>query len=154
MRPITDIDDQGYIFGSLFSTATILQAVLDRALADYGITAKQWYLSAVITNFFKMPPTLKEVATVMGISHQAVKQIALKLEEKEFLMFRSDERDGRIVRLHLTDKVRPFWNTLQGSRRIFMDSLFKDLSPAELAAFRKTMTVIQNNLDTMKEGNR
>lgn len=153
MKPITDMDDQGYVFGSLFSTANILQAVLDRTLSDYGITARQWYLSAVIMNFFDHPPTLKEVASVMGISHQAVKQIALKLEEKGFLTFNSDEKDGRIIRLHLTDKVRPFWNTLQASRRIFMDSLFKDLSPAELEVFRKTMMIIQYNLDTMKEGN-
>ncbi|MCS4517459.1 hypothetical protein JTS93_20945 [Clostridium botulinum] len=37
-----------------------------------------------INEFFKEPPTLSELALEIGTSHQNAKQIAIKLEEKDF----------------------------------------------------------------------
>lgn len=151
MKPMIEIDDKGFIFGSLFSSANTLQVLMDRSLAEFGITSKQWFLSAVVMNFFDHPPTLKEVADMIGNSHQNVKQIALKLEEKGLLELWGDEKDGRVIRLHLTDKAHPFRDSLDQQREIFFSSLFQGLSNEELGAFRKSLAIILENMDTMKK---
>lgn len=150
MKTHKPLDDASFLFGALFSAANGLQVLLDRELAPYGLTAKQWYLSAVIDTFFETPPTLKAVAAIMDNSHQNVKQVALKLQEKGFLELRPDERDGRVTRLWLTDQSRSFWATLDNRRDMFMGNLFRDMPPGQLQAFRQAMTALLGNLDAMK----
>lgn len=150
MKPNVEMDDRSFIFGALFSSANTLQVLMDRELAEYGITAKQWYLSAVIDVFFDSPPTLKAVASLMGNSHQNVKQVALKLQEKGLLELCPDEKDGRVTRLHLTEKSQEFWAALDTRREAFIRSIFSGLTPSELNGFRKTMSAVLDNLDALK----
>ncbi len=44
----------------------------------------------------------------MGTSHQNAKQIAIKLEKKEFLVVNKDIKDKRVLRLTPTDKIREY----------------------------------------------
>ena len=150
MIPDRAMDDSSFLFGALFFSANTLQVLMDRELAPHGITAKQWYLSAITGTFFDSPPTLKEVAGVMGHSHQNIKQVALKLQEKGFMALRGDEKDGRVTRLHLTHKSQEFWETLDGQRESFLSVLFSGLSASELEMFRGAMTVILENMENMK----
>ena len=110
------LDKQKFIFGSLFLVANRLQVIGDNYLGKDGITTKQWFLSAIISQF-KKPPTLREVAEIMGSSRQNVKQLALKLCEKEFLTIEKDEQDARALRLKLTEKSRLFWEKREKIKR-------------------------------------
>lgn len=150
MIPTKELDDRSYVFGALFSTANTLQVLMDRELAPYGITAKQWYLCAVVETFFESPPTLKAVASLMGNSHQNVKQVALKLQEKGLMSLRGDEKDGRATRLHLSERSPEFWDSLGDRREAFVSALFNGLSPAEIGIFRKALTQVIENLETLK----
>ncbi len=87
-REVAALDDKQAIFGSLFLLATTLDTVGDRFLGD--LTTKQWYLMAMLGTFFAEPPTIGELAERMGTSHQNVKQIARRLEEKGFLDLERD----------------------------------------------------------------
>lgn len=62
------MDDRTFVFGSLFVTANLMETLLDRAFAPYGITVKQWLLLITITSLFAEPPTMKQVAGAMGTS--------------------------------------------------------------------------------------
>ena len=128
------LDKQKFIFGSIFVLANRLQAIGDRRLGEYGLTAKQWLLTAVIGKFGDNPPTLNEVAETMGSSHQNVKQIALKLQEKDFLRIEKDERDSRALRLKLTEQSDRFWKNRQAEDERFVRDLFKNLSGEEIEA--------------------
>lgn len=123
---------QKHIFGGLFHISNKLQAILDKDLSKHGFTAKQWFLNAVIEEFFSSPPSLSEVAEIMGSSRQNVKQIALKLEEKGFLCLDKDEQDKRAIRLRLTDKSYEFWEGLQEESVKFLNEIFRDLNDDEL----------------------
>ena len=70
MDRLDAVDDKRFIFGSLFIVANKLDTLLDRALSAYGMTSKQWLLTVTIETFFDEPPTIKQVAAVMGSSHQ------------------------------------------------------------------------------------
>lgn len=126
---------QRYIFGSIFLLANKLQVIIDRGLAGYGITAKQWFLMAVLDEFFSQPPTLSELAEAMGSSHQNVKQIALKLEQKGFLAMERDREDGRAMRIRLTERCYQIWENRQEQDQTFFRELFQDISPEELRIF-------------------
>lgn len=134
-------DKQKYIFGSLFLLANKLQVIGDQYLGEDGMTTKQWFLTAVISQFRGDPPTLSEVAELMGSSRQNVKQLALKLEEKDFLKIQKDQQDGRVIRLKLTEKSAEFWEKRRNKDDRFLEDLFREFSEEEMdilsGGFRK-----------------
>lgn len=130
-----DISDmQKFIFGSLFLLANKLQVIGDQYLGRDGMTTKQWLLTVMIVQFGDTPPTLSEVAELMGSSRQNVKQLALKLEEKEFLKIEKDEQDARALRLKLTEKSQSFWEKREKQDEQFVKDLFADFSEEEISA--------------------
>lgn len=125
------IDKKKYIFGSLFLLANKLQVLGDKYLGRDGITTKQWFLTVMISQFSDDPPTLSEVAELMGSSRQNVKQLALKLEEKGFLTIRKDEKDARAIRLKLTEKCQAFWEKRERQDDRYIEDLFIGFSEEE-----------------------
>jgi DNA-binding MarR family transcriptional regulator len=126
------LDKQKFIFGSLFLLANKLQVIGDQYMGRDGMTTKQWFLTAMISQFGSNPPTLSEVADLMGSSRQNVKQLALKLEEKEFLKIEQDERDARALRLKLTEKSQAFWEKREDKDSQFIRDLFEGFNQEEI----------------------
>ena len=151
LKELSNIKDQQFIFGSLFTVANKLQTVLDRTLKEFNMTSKQLYLAIAISNLFDGPPSLKEAAEALGYSHQNIKQIALKLESKGYLRIEKDIDDGRSLRLVLTDKINEFWQASDESGLIFLDDLFFGLNEDEIKIFRKTIGTILFNLYRIEE---
>lgn len=127
-------DKQKFIFGSIFLMANKLQVIGDKYLGKDDITTKQWFLTVMISQFPDNPPTLSEVAELMGSSRQNVKQLALKLEEKGFLNIEKDTEDARALRLKLTEKSKVFWERREEQDDQFLAELFRDLNREELDA--------------------
>lgn len=126
------LEKQKYIFGSLFLLANKLQVTGDQYMGRDGMTTKQWFLTAMISQFGDNPPTLSEVADLMGSSRQNVKQLALKLEEKDFLRIEQDEHDARALRLKLTEKSQEFWDKREDKDSQFISDLFEDFNQEEI----------------------
>ncbi|HEX3047885.1 MAG TPA: MarR family transcriptional regulator [Bacillota bacterium] len=159
MEPVAIFEKQRYIFGGLFILSNKLQVIGDRILEEF--TTKQWLLTVVIANCGDTPPTLREVSEAMGSSHQNVKQLALKLQEKGFLQIEKDERDSRALRLKLTEKCNSYWKRRQTEDEQFIKNLFNDLNADELNSMyeginrlhQKVMKIIdQGNLFNQGEG--
>lgn len=127
------IEKQKYIFSRLFLLANKTQVIGDRLLSG-EMTIRQWLLTAAVAQLGESPPTLGQVARLLGNSHQNVKQLALKLNEKGFILLEKDERDIRITRLRLTEKTCCFWERSQPSVKSFLDEIFCDFSGDELDA--------------------
>ena len=149
---MTTLDQQAYIFGSLFLLANKLQIVGDQYLSAEEMTTKQWFLTAVIDRFAENSPTLSEVAEAMNTSRQNVKQLAVKLAEKGFLTITPDQRDARAIRLALTEKCRLFWEKRQAKDSRFLTALFRDLPDVEIADLAKSLRKIIDNLEKMPAG--
>ncbi len=128
------LDRQRFIFGTIFLLANKLQTIGDKYLAEGDITVRQWFLTIMIIQFKGKAPTLGEVAELMGTSHQNVKQLAIKLKEKGFLSFEKDEKDGRALRLKLTEKCLEFWKEREEKDNGFIVELFKELGEEEIVA--------------------
>ena len=135
-------DRQKQIFGGIFLIANKLQVIGDQYLIKDDITMKQWLLTVVISQFQSKPPTLSEVSEIIGSSRQNVKQLALKLEEKEFLSMEKDEEDARALRLKLTEKCEVFWEKRKEQDSDFIKNLFSGLSEKEIITVSKAFNSI------------
>jgi len=145
MNKLDLIQDKQFIFGMILVVANRLDTLFEREINPYGMTSKQWFLSATTASLFEKPPTIKEVAAAMGTSHQNVKQIALKLEQKGHMKLIKDARDARVTRLVLTEQSKAFWEKLNKRGEEFMNEIFGNLSNEELKVVRSAIQKIWQN---------
>ena len=152
MDQTTQMPDKQYIFGSLLIIANRMDTLLERELRQFGVTSKQWFLSVIIDSLFTEPPTMKEVAREMGSSHQNVKQVALKLQEKNLLTLVKDKKDRRVTRIRMTNESQEFWKKPQPKGELFTEALFEGVKKEDLQIARKVMQKIMDNLELMEKG--
>ena len=74
----TGIEQSYFLLGLLSAFDNRFQAVADGTMQE--ISWKQFF-AIICINMCKEKPTIKELAEIMGSSHQNVKQILLKLEK-------------------------------------------------------------------------
>lgn len=152
MSKLDKMEDSQFIFGSILVVANRMDTLLERELNNYDITTKQWFLSVVIDNLFDTSPTIKEAAKEMGSSHQNVKQVALKLEQKGLLKLEKDKKDARVTRLRLTDESYAFWAKTEGKGLAFMQAVFKNIEKDELSKARAVIQKMLSNLIDIENG--
>lgn len=148
--------DEQFIFGSLLVITNRMDTLLERELKEFGLTTKQWMLAVVVESLFDEAPTIKQVAKEMGSSHQNIKQVALKLEEKGLLHLEKDKKDARVTRLVLAEERSGFWEKTQPKGAAFMSALFEELADEEKNLMRSGLQKIMQNLnkmETMNENN-
>ncbi|WP_334074998.1 MULTISPECIES: MarR family winged helix-turn-helix transcriptional regulator [Paenibacillus] len=151
MKNLDNIYDPAFIFGSVLVVANKMDTLLDRALNKHNITSKQWFLLLILFNLFEHPPTIKEVAKEMGSSHQNVKQVALKLEEKGMLKLERDKKDLRATRLVATGKSHDFWKAAENDGIKFMKEFFAGVENDKLESGRLLLAQVMQNLEVMEE---
>ncbi len=151
MSKIESLKDQKFVFGSVQIVANKMNTLLERELKEYDITSKQWFLTVVIENSFDKPPTIKEAAKAMGSSHQNVKQLALKLEQKGLVSLEKDKKDGRVTRIRLTDLSYKFSEIIQAKASIFTGDLFMGIVAEEMSKARIVLYSMMSNLAKMEQ---
>jgi DNA-binding MarR family transcriptional regulator len=140
------IPDEAMIFGLLLIISNKMNTLLERELKQFDVTTKQWFLSETLNSLFDSPPTLKEVALAMGSSHQNVKQVALKLQQKGLLTLEKDKKDARVTRLRMTEQNQAFWRQTDSKGAIFREKMFKAMSGNDLARTRYFLEKMLSNL--------
>lgn len=139
----TGINSSYFLLGLLSAFENRFQAVADSAMKE--ISWKQFF-AVICINLCKDKPTVKELAEIMGSSHQNVKQILLKLEKKGFVHITVDESDKRKQRIELTDYCREFCAKNDEMTVNIMRKMFDGVSEEQLQVTIKTIIQIENNL--------
>jgi len=152
MNYFENINDQDYIFASMLLVANKMDTLLERALRNYNITAKQWFMLIVTVNAFKEAPSIKEIAKVMGSSHQNVKQLALKLETKGMIILEKDKTDLRATKVILTKECYQLFKQLEKEGLDFMNKFYNDIENIEMKNTRLFISKIMVNLKNIEEG--
>jgi MarR family transcriptional regulator, transcriptional regulator for hemolysin len=150
MNKTDSIPDKQMIFALLMIISNRMVTLLGREFKNYDVTTKQWFLIAIIESLFDNPPTMKAIAGEMGSSHQNIKQIALKLQEKGLLKLEKDKKDARATRLIMTEQSYLFWKKLHTSGSLFMQNMFKNIQSKDLTTSRNLLQQIQANLVEME----
>ena len=139
----TGIELSYFLIGLLSAFENRFQAVADSAMKE--ISWKQFF-AIICINMCKSSPTVKELAEIMGSSHQNVKQILLKLEKKSFVRITADTQDKRKQRIELTDYCREFCEKNDEMSLSIMKRLFDGVSEEQLQVTIQTIIQIEDNL--------
>lgn len=139
----TGIESSYFLLGLLSAFENRFQAIADNTMKE--ISWKQFF-SVICINLCKTPPTVKELAEIMGSSHQNVKQILLKLEKKGFVTLTVDENDKRKQRIELTDYCREFCEKNDEMSMALMKKMFEGVSEEQLQITIQTIIQIEDNL--------
>ncbi len=138
---------QAFLLGLLSAFDNRYQAAADRYFKE--ITWKQFF-AIVCINLCKEPPTLNDLSEVMGSSHQNVKQILLKLENKGFVSMKADEKDKRKQRFIVTGKCRRFLEENDDKSRTsaqIMEQIFEGVDESSLKTTIETIMKMERNLE-------
>lgn len=144
----TGIESSYFLLGLLSAFENRFQAIADNTMKE--ISWKQFF-SVICINLCKTPPTVKELAEIMGSSHQNVKQILLKPEKKGFVTLTVDENDKRKQRIELTDYCREFCEKNDEMSMALMKKMFEGVSEEQLQVTIQTIIQIEDNLKERRD---
>ena len=144
----TGIEHSYFLLGLLSAFDNRFQAIADSTMQE--ISWKQFF-AIICINMCKEKPTIKELAEIMGSSHQNVKQILLKLEKKGFVCIVADENDKRKQRIELTDYCRVFCAKNDEMTMNIMKKMFDGVSEEQLQTTIQTIIQIGDNLQEIQE---
>ena len=144
----TGIESSYFLLGLLSAFENRFQAIADGTMKE--ISWKQFF-AVICINMCKEKPTVKELAEIMGSSHQNVKQILLKLEKKGFVCITIDERDKRKQRIELTAYCREFCEKNDEMTMRIMKKMFEGVSEEQLQITIQTIIQIEDNLKEIRD---
>ena len=139
----TGMESSYFLLGLLSAFDNRFQAMADRTMQE--ISWKQFF-AIICINLCKESPTIKELAEIMGSSHQNVKQILLKLEKKGFVRIAADENDNRKQRVELTEYCMEFCQKNDDISSQVMMRMFQGISEEQLRITIQTIIQIEDNL--------
>lgn len=142
----TGIESSYFLLGLLSAFENRFQAVADR---DIKVVSWKQFFAIICINLCKTPPNVKELAEIMGSSHQNVKQILLKLEKKGFVSITVDEKDKRKQRIELTPQCIEFCMNNDEKSMELLQRMFTGVSEEQLQVTIQTIIQIEDNLKRM-----
>ena len=148
MSGISGIESSYFLIGLLSAFENRFQAVADSTMKE--ISWKQFF-ALICINMCKEKPTVKELAEIMGSSHQNVKRILLKLEKKGFVSITADESDKRKLRIELTEYCKEFCAKNDEMAMNIMRKMFEGVSNEQLQVTIQTIIHIEDNLKEIRE---
>lgn len=142
------IDLSYFLIGLLSAFENRFQAMADR---DMKVISWKQFFAIICINMCKESPTVKELAEIMGSSHQNVKQILLKLEKKGFVAITADEDDKRKQRIVLTEFCREFCEKNDEMATDILGKMFTGISEQQLQVTIQTIIQMEDNLKSLSE---
>lgn len=139
----TGIESPCFLIGLISAFENRFQAMADKSMKE--ISWKQFF-AVICIGMCKEKPTLKELAEIMGSSHQNVKQILIKLEKKGFVRIVADEKDKRKQRIELTEYCENFCNKNDEASISIMNKMFEGISQEQIQTTIATIIQIEGNL--------
>ena len=137
---------QAFLLGLLSAFDNRYQASADNFMKE--ITWKQFF-AIICVKLCKEPPTLNDLADVMGSSHQNVKQILLKLECKGFVSMTPDRNDRRKQRIVLTDMCREFCEKNDAPSQDIIGRIFEGIDEDQLRVTIETIMAMERNVSKL-----
>lgn len=138
------IESSFFLLGLISAFENRYQAKADSFFEE--ISWKQFF-AIICINLCKESPTIKELAEIMGSSHQNVKQILNKLEDKGYVKTVLDEQDKRKQRIILTEKTRAFCAEHDEGSRMIVKKIFEGIDGKDIGAVIKTLLQMEKNLE-------
>ena len=145
----TDNMEAPHLLIGLFSRFNnSFQAAADLLFEE--LSWKQEFFMNCVT-LFPEAPTIKDMAELIGCSHQNAKQILSKLEKLGYLQVWQDSTDKRKQRIVLTEKAVEFRKQYEIPIEQAMQQLFSGMSEEAIVSMVKSLSQLIANVNRMKE---
>ena len=142
----SNIPPSYYLLGLLSAFENRFQAMADK---DMGEISWKQFFAIICIDKCKEPPTLNELSEILGSSHQNVKQILNKLENKGFVTAVTDKDDRRKQRIKLTAKCRRFCEKNDEPSKVIIGRIFDGIKEKDLAVTIQTIIKMERNLGSL-----
>ena len=96
----------------------------------------------------------KELARVLRQTPPSVTNAIQKMEQKGYILRKPDEKDQRVLRLHLTEKSQRYLSQVKQTFRQMEAELFEGISKEEKEELRKILLRMLHNIEENKESDR
>ena len=136
-----------YLIGLINRFNNSFQAVADNIFEE--LSWKQIFFMNCVA-LFENAPTIRDMADLLGCSHQNAKQILSKLEKQRFVEVYQDPTDKRKQRIMLTEKAVEFRRYYDEPSEQAMQSIFGNISKEELRTTISVFTRLNKNVDERK----
>lgn len=146
-----ELRKKAYIFGTIFTLANKLQMLGDEF--DKNVTTKQWLFILGVSKF-QEPPTLSEVAGLIGYSRQNAKRIASALQKSGFVTMSKDKNDARALRIELTEKCVEHFKNRDEREIEFLETLFTGFDSELIDGFYEGVSKLAQNIRSMTSDER
>ena len=139
--------------GRLFSEAVVLVFASngrllragDEIAAPSGLTSARWQLLGVIDHG---PATQSEVARVMGLTRQSVRETSTALEAEGMITLENNPHHRRARRLAITDVGRRRLREVEARQAVWANRVAARLSPSTLKALLAGMVELAEVLES------
>lgn len=136
-----------YLIGLINRFNNSFQAAADNIFEE--LSWKQIFFMNCVA-LFEDAPTIRDMADLLGCSHQNAKQILSKLEKQRFVEVYQDPADKRKQRIMLTEKAMEFRRHYDEPSEQAMQSIFGNISKEELRTTISVFTRLNKNVDELK----
>ncbi|MDD3881713.1 MAG: winged helix DNA-binding protein [Eubacteriales bacterium] len=145
---VENIPSEFYLIGLINEFNNRFQAAGD---LFFGELSWRQVFAINCISFFEKPPTIKNLAELMGGSHQNTKQILTRLEKAGFIVMKRDSIDARKQRIELTEKAGTFRAKHTEDSARFMQRLFAETDASDLVATIRLITQLDEKLKNYQE---
>ena len=142
-------DDEHYIGYTITDVSRLIRALFERRVRSYGLTRAQWL---VIARVHRRPGlSQSEAADLLEIEKAPAGRLIDRMEAKGWLERRSDPKDRRINRLHLTAKGERIHTAIWPIAEATVDDAMADLTGEERRKLTTLMTRVKLRLLALSE---
>lgn len=143
------LDMEKYILVVLFLVQQRWGYIINKEFLEDNITTKQWLMLVVLGSAFNHPPSMQEMAEAMSTTHQNVKQLATRLEDRGLLKIEHDPHNRRMLRLKVTEKYHNFWKKRTKKDLNTIKALYNGLTDEEVEIFFEIMYKLEKLSKTL-----
>lgn len=139
-----EMDSEYFLLGLLSIFENQYQSKANLYFGD--MTWKQFFATVCI-RLLKGNPTITEISEMMKTSHQNVKQMLVKLEEKGYVSLIKDSEDRRKQRVVITEKYNKYSESRSEEADKIVSTIFENISIEDIKTTVKTIMQMERNLD-------
>ena len=146
---LDNMPDTYFLIGLVNRFNNSFQAAADSMFPE--LSWKQiFFMNCVV--LFEKAPAIKDMAELLGCSHQNAKQIVAKLEKQGFARVETDPADKRRQRIFLTDKAFEYRREHEKKSDSAMNCLFEDMDENDLKTAIRVFAQLAERIDKMRMG--
>ena len=142
-------DDQNFIGYTITDVGRLLRTVFERRVRAFGLTRAQWL---IIARLHRRPGlSQSEIADLLEIEKAPAGRLIERMEAKNWLQRRNDDRDRRINRLYLTGKGNRLHAAIWPIAEATVDAALADLSADERRRLSGLLARVKMTLQALAE---